>query len=198
LRWTGRKRKTSYFGEELLLEEAALPLDFCINISDIGESCRSEIVEYGILMSRIIHSRLVRMASQSTSHNTTVIFPKSSGSGSSALITATVPTEALNKEVFDVAFTMAIGCTQYKQGGCEEMRLDHRFSSAVFLTDHWKYKYLIDIDGMSYSAHFLAFMASESAVMKATVYREFFSDWIQPWYVIIPTSGDVFSLKCFL
>jgi hypothetical protein len=69
------------------------------------------------------------------------------------------------------------------------MRLDHRFSSAVFLTDHWKYKYLIDVDGMSYSAHFLAFMASESAVMKATVYREFFSDWIQPWYAVFPSSG---------
>ena len=136
----------------------------------------------------IVYSRLVRMASQSTSHNTTVVFPESESSNS-AFISASVPTKTLNKEIFDIAFTMAIGCTQYKQGGCHEMHLDHRFDSAVFLTDHWKYKYLIDVDGMSYSAHFLAFMASESAVMKATVYREFFSDWIQPWYVILRSSG---------
>jgi Glycosyl transferase family 90 len=125
------------------------------------------------------------MASQPTPHNTTVVFPESSASSTSAFIATTVSTKTLNKEIFDIAFTMAIGCTQYKQGGCDEMRLDHRFANAAFLTDHWKYKYLIDVDGMGYSAHFLAFMASESAVMKSTVYREFFSDWIQPWYVIL-------------
>lgn len=61
------------------------------------------------------------------------------------------------------------------------MKRELRFSDAVQLADHWKYKYLIDVDGMGYSAHFLAFMASESAVLKSSVYREFFSDWLQPW-----------------
>ena len=94
-----------------------------------------------------------------------------------------VPAAKLNAEIFDVGFTSAIGCALYKTGGCELMKKELRFTDAVQLTDHWKYKYLIDIDGQGYSAHFLGFMGSESAVLKSTVYREFFSDWIQPWFV---------------
>lgn len=71
--------------------------------------------------------------------------------------------------------------TQENTRGCDGLQEDLRFADAVQLTDHWRYKYLVDVDGMGYSAHFLAFMASESAVLKSSVYREFFSDWVQPW-----------------
>jgi len=80
------------------------------------------------------------------------------------------------------------------------MKNELRFADAVQLTDHWKYKYLIDLDGQSYSAHFLAFMASQSAVLKSTVYREFFSDWIQPWLHYIPitqTYNDLYNIHSF-
>lgn len=114
-----------------------------------------------------------------------MIFPESSDPGNTKYIQTTVPAAKLNTEIFDVGFTSAIGCALYKSGGCEQMQRDLRFTNAVQLTDHWKYKYLIDIDGQGYSAHFLSFMASESAVLKNTVYREFFSDWIQPWFVML-------------
>jgi hypothetical protein len=61
------------------------------------------------------------------------------------------------------------------------MRKDHRFADAVPLGENWKHKYLIDIDGMGYSARLFALLKSESAVLKSTVYTEFMSEWIQPW-----------------
>lgn len=61
------------------------------------------------------------------------------------------------------------------------MEKEHRFAEYVPLGEHWKYKWLVDFDGMGYSARVFALLASESAVVKSTIYREFWSDWIQPW-----------------
>jgi hypothetical protein len=58
----------------------------------------------------------------------------------------------------DVAFTKAVGCTQYP-GGCDGMRREHRFADAVPLGENWRHKYLIDVDGMGYSARLFALVS---------------------------------------
>jgi len=97
-------------------------------------------------------------------------------------VEAELPMHSLNDDMMDIAFTKAVGCTQYP-GGCDGMRKDHRFADPVPLGEAWRHKYLIDIDGMGYSARLFSLLKSQSAVLKTTVYREFFSDWIQPWSV---------------
>ena len=87
----------------------------------------------------------------------------------------------LNDEVMDVAFVKAIDFYNYP-GGYEGYVADHRFDEGVFLGDHWRHKYLVDLDGMSYSGRFFAFLESDSAIIKSSVHREFYSDWLQPWY----------------
>lgn len=126
---------------------------------------------------------LVQIASPTSTENTTVVFPASSTGPSTSYYEASLPAASVNKDMFDIGFTSAVGCSLYKDGGCDQMKRELRFADAVQLADSWKFKYLIDVDGMGYSAHFLAFMASESVVLKSSVYREFFSDWIVPWYV---------------
>jgi hypothetical protein len=142
--------------------------------------CKMDANHQTPLSFQIEHS-LVQIASTSSRENTTVVFPKSSTHPSTSFIQVSLPAASVNPDMFDIGFTSAVGCQLYKDGGCAQMRQELTFRDAVQLADHWKYKYLIDVDGMGYSAHFLAFMASESAVLKSTVYREFFSDWIQPW-----------------
>jgi len=88
----------------------------------------------------------------------------------------------LNDEVMDVAFVKAVDLYNYP-GGYEGYVADHRFDEGVFLGDHWRHKYLVDLDGMSYSGRFFAFLESDSAVIKSSVHREFYSDWLQPWCV---------------
>ena len=90
----------------------------------------------------------------------------------------------------DVAFVSSVGSDQYP-GGLEQQVLDHRFDDAVVLSDYWAHKYILDLDGMSYSGKFFAFLGSDSAVIKSSVYQEFFSDWIQPWCVSFPCSVHV-------
>ncbi|KAF8452826.1 glycosyltransferase family 90 protein [Boletus edulis BED1] len=129
--------------------------------------------------------RFLRMAHESTTNNVTIVH--ASPSRPNTFISTTVPARDLNNDIMDVAFVSAVG--EYP-GGEEALRKAHRFTRSVPLGEHWSYKYLLDLDGMSYSARFMALLASDSAVLKSTVYKEYFSDWIQPWLHYIPLSSS--------
>jgi hypothetical protein len=120
------------------------------------------------------------MAHGSAAGNRTIVHADPLNPG--RFITTAVPAGALNNEIMDAAFVSATGGYP---GGEDALRKSHRFSAAVPLGQHWSYKYLIDLDGMGYSGRFLALLSSESAVIKSTVWREFLSDWLQPWYVVL-------------
>lgn len=120
------------------------------------------------------------MASDNSTVNRTVTF--ADPPTSTNYVSVSVPIAKLNSEIMDVAFVKATNPKAYP-GGLEAMMKDHRFGDSVPLGKHWSYKYLVDFDGMSYSGRFMAFLASDSVAVKSTVYEEFFSDWIQPWYV---------------
>ncbi|KAF8452823.1 glycosyltransferase family 90 protein [Boletus edulis BED1] len=129
--------------------------------------------------------RFVRMAHENAANNMSIVH--ASPISPDTFISTTVPVKDLNNDIMDVAFVSAVG--EYP-GGEEALRKVHRFADSVPLGKHWSYKYLVDLDGMSYSARFLAFLASDSAVLKSTVYKEYFSDWIQPWLHYIPLSSS--------
>lgn len=120
------------------------------------------------------------MASDKSNASRVVVFsdPASPAHGYAA---AAVPVAKLNEEIMDAAFVKAVASESYP-GGQEALERDHRFGETVPLGKHWSYKYLVDMDGMGYSGRFLSFLASDSVPLKSTVYEEFFSDWIQPWY----------------
>ncbi|KAJ4490091.1 hypothetical protein J3R30DRAFT_30636 [Lentinula aciculospora] len=105
------------------------------------------------------------------------------------LIAHKIPLATLNMALMDVAFVKASNAKQYP-GGLKKLTEDHRFSSGVLLGNHWQYKYLLDLDGMSYSGRFMSFLASDSVPIKSTVYEEFFSEWIEPWVHYIPLSAS--------
>jgi hypothetical protein len=100
-------------------------------------------------------------------------------------VTASVPVSWLNSEVMDAAFVKAVAPEAYP-GGLSSLTDTHRFGDAMSLGKHWSYKYAVDLDGMGYSGRFMAFLASDSVPIKATVYEEYFRDWIQPWSVLLP------------
>lgn len=142
--------------------------------------------------------RLVRMASDTSETNRTILF--ADPPGSSTYVYADVPTGKLNKEVTNVAFVKLVDSFNFP-GGIGALLRDHRFDeNGVNLGDHWKHKYLLDVDGMGYSGRFFSFLESDSAVLKATVYREFFEEWIQPWLHYIPLSPtyqEMYNIHAF-
>lgn len=136
--------------------------------------------------------RFVRMASETSKVTKVVTFPYPPSSEAPKWVSVEVPVGELNEDALDAAFVKVTAADSYP-GGLQALKKDHRFSDSVPLGAHWGYKYLLDLDGMSYSGRFLAFLASDSVPIKATVYREFFSDWIQPWYVISPRNAVVLN-----
>lgn len=99
------------------------------------------------------HISFLKLASDSSEVNKTVVFADPPGTDN--FISAPVPVGPMNKDMMDVAFTKAVGCTQYP-GGCDGMRKNHRFADNVPLGENWRHKYLIDVDGMGYSARLFA------------------------------------------
>jgi Glycosyl transferase family 90 len=174
----GTRRRTRFSGEVRRPVEAALHRVSLLHTNDTGEPL---LISYHPSILMRLASRFLRMSSDQSDANRTVVFADPPGTDSFTY--AKVPIKQLNNDFMDTAFTKAVGCIQYNPGGCDGLRRDHRFADAVPLGEHWRHKYLIDLDGMGYSARLFAFLASDSAVIKSTVYREFFSEWVQPWFV---------------
>jgi len=141
--------------------------------------------------------RFVKLASSTSETNRTVVFADPPSSTDFAY--ASVPMASLNREIMDVAFVSSVDYDHYP-GGLTQQIVDHRFDDAAVLSDYWAHKYILDLDGMSYSGKFFAFLGSDSAVIKSGVYQEFFSDWIQPWLHYIPLStsyAEIYNIHAF-
>jgi hypothetical protein len=141
--------------------------------------------------------RFAHLASSNSTTNTTLVF--ADPPSSNTWISARVPVGELNNAIMDVAFVKDVYSDVYP-GGLDALRQNHRFDDAVSLGEHWRHKYLLDMDGMGYSAKFFAILESDSAALKATVYEEYYADWIQPWLHFIPLSPsyqEVYNIHTF-
>ncbi|KAJ7043992.1 glycosyl transferase family 90-domain-containing protein [Mycena alexandri] len=58
----------------------------------------------------------------------------------------------------------------------------------------YKYKYLLDVDGNTFSGRFLGLLKSGSLVFKSTVFDEYFNDWLRPYEHFIPVLPDLSDL----
>ena len=172
-RCLGIRRAISSFGVVPRREEVARRQGLRRRTSDTGKFVFKLAIRH---TANLALSRFLRMTHDSAAHNVTIVH--ASPKRPNTFISTTVPAKDLNQDIMDVAFVTVLG--QYP-GGEEELRKVHRFAGSVPLGRHWSYKYLVDLDGMSYSGRFMALMTSDSAVIKSTVYKEYFSDWLVPW-----------------
>lgn len=59
-------------------------------------------------------------------------------------------------------------------------------ASSVDFNEHWRYKYLLDLDGAGFSGRFLPFLQSHSLPFKAALFREWWTDRLTPWKHFVP------------
>ncbi|KAJ7644039.1 glycosyl transferase family 90-domain-containing protein, partial [Roridomyces roridus] len=60
--------------------------------------------------------------------------------------------------------------------------------------DVLQFKYLLDVDGNTFSGRFLNLLKSGSLVFKATAFVEYFDDWLRPYEHYIPLKPDLSDL----
>jgi hypothetical protein len=111
----------------------------------------------------------------------------------SQTITASVPRGELNADLFDAAFTRPSGEGWYP-GGPVALAAAHRIAAGAPLGARWAHKYALDLDGAGYSGAFLALLESDSAVLKPTLYAEFWSGTAVPWLHYVPLSTGMREL----
>ena len=104
-------------------------------------------------------------------------------------------------DLFSLTISLIPQCTGE---ACEAERKAFHLSGVVPLPgpdDSLKSKYVLDIDGNSFSGRYYRLLSSKSAVLKQTILKEWHDDWLVPWYHYIPVSlegKEVYELMRFL
>ena len=120
--------------------------------------------------------RFLKLASANASTPIDIVIPGANATHS--LTHVQMPHKIAKNDALDVAFTSLDGCGHEKV--CQAVRDgQYNIGERVPLIDVIKYKLLADIDGMAYSARFMALFESKAAVIKSTIYSEYWSDQIQ-------------------
>ncbi|KAK4053960.1 hypothetical protein OIO90_003797 [Microbotryomycetes sp. JL221] len=111
--------------------------------------------------------------------------------GNDVMRTEEVPNYRLNPLFLDAGMVgPAVQCVK-EDGTCEEMeRVFQGYDRRLSFDRASLYKYVLDVDGNSWSGRFRRLMMSNAAVVKATIFPEFWTDWIVPWLHFIPIQVD--------
>lgn len=107
------------------------------------------------------------------------------------VVTKTIDNFKLNPIFLDTGMVgPAVQCVK-EDGTCDEMdRVFQGYDKRVSFDRASLYKYQLDVDGNSWSGRFRRLMSSNAAVVKATVFQEFWTDWCMPWLHFIPIQID--------
>lgn len=103
------------------------------------------------------------------------------------------PLSTLNAKYFDVAFTgFPLQCDA-ADGTCSVMAKDLKFAESMTAEQQNSYKYVLDVDGNTWSGRFHRLMASNTLVFKSTIFPEWYSKRLVPWYQCAPSLDDCWS-----
>ncbi|CAH7666778.1 family 90 glycosyltransferase [Phakopsora pachyrhizi] len=92
-----------------------------------------------------------------------------------------------------------VQCT-VDDGSCEAVKKEIDFDPFVDWNYQNNFKYVLDVDGNSWSGRFRRLLASNSLVFKSTIWPEWYRDHIQAWYHYVPVRidyEDIFDLISF-
>ncbi|KAL9119610.1 MAG: hypothetical protein Q9187_003834, partial [Circinaria calcarea] len=101
------------------------------------------------------------------------------------------------EEHTDVGFTEATACSPNCTSLYENV---WTYKPQVNLTEQFKSKYLVDVDGMSFSGRWRAFLQSKSLGIKATIFREWHDSRLFEWRHFVPMDNrfdDIYTLLTY-
>ncbi|GAA5873975.1 hypothetical protein JCM8547_001592 [Rhodosporidiobolus lusitaniae] len=102
-----------------------------------------------------------------------------------------VPNYRVNPLFLDTGMVgPAVQCVK-EDGTCDKMfEVFQGYDKRISFDRASLYKYVLDVDGNSWSGRFRRLMLSNAAVVKATIFPEFWTDWAIPWLHFIPMQVD--------
>ena len=103
---------------------------------------------------------------------------------------------ALLRNHTDVGFVEAWGCVP----NCSFYDSVFEMLPSIHLNEHFRHKYLVDVDGHSFSGRWRAFMLSKALGIKATIFREWHDSRLFAWRHFVPMDnrfGDIYTLLTY-
>ncbi|KAL7423567.1 hypothetical protein Q5752_001147 [Cryptotrichosporon argae] len=94
--------------------------------------------------------------------------------------------EMLNRAYMDIGLTGGPKQCNKDDGTCDALAEAIDFADRVNSDVAATYKYAIDVDGNGWSARYQRLLLSGAVVLKSTVFPEFNTDWLVPWYHYVP------------
>jgi hypothetical protein len=95
-------------------------------------------------------------------------------------------TSRFDRSLYHVAMTRIWACDE---PACREQSDAFRPSKKLEpASEPYRYKYVFDIDGNNLSGRFYRLLASNSAVLKTTIFKEWHDERLVPWLHYIPVS----------
>lgn len=101
------------------------------------------------------------------------------------------------EEYTDVGFVELVGCLP---GDCPFYKDVFSLKPQVTLSTQFRNKYLIDVDGATFSGRWRAFLQSKSLGLKATIFREWHDSRLFAWQHFVPVDNrydDLYSLLTY-
>ncbi|KAI1321677.1 glycosyltransferase family 90 protein [Xylariaceae sp. FL0255] len=99
------------------------------------------------------------------------------------------------EEIANAGFTELL-C--FPAGECEYVEPYFSPVEGIPMKEQYKYKYMPDVDGNSFSARFRGFLLSTSLPIKSTIYAEWHDDRLVPWLHFVPMDNTFQDLYAIL
>lgn len=80
------------------------------------------------------------------------------------------------------------GVGQCAPNDCNAQKEYFKITPYANISDAYRHRYLLDMDGNAFSARFYGLMRSKSLVFKQAIFREWHDEWLVPWAHYIPLS----------
>lgn len=97
----------------------------------------------------------------------------------------------------DAKFTSLNSCPGQN---CIDQSREFEPADTISLGSHWRFQYLLDVDGAGPSRHFLPFLQSNSVVLKSGIFREWYDGRLVAWAHFVPVDvrlHDLFSILAY-
>lgn len=127
--------------------------------------------------------RLVHLANDHT-FPTTMLLPHPSMPGKYSYQTIPATDFATLNLSHNIAFVDEI--TRCWDFDCDVQTSEFGLANQTDFQQHWRYRYLLDMDGAGFSGRFLPFLKSKSLVFKAALFREWYDERLVAWKHFVP------------
>lgn len=142
----------------------------------------------------MLRQRLVHLLSNETSRQP-ILLPKPDHSGQlEYMLKRTTDIKRYLETKTDVRFVNKI--VRCAGQDCIDQTREFGFGETIDFRQHWRYRYLFDVDGAGFSGRFIPFLQSNSVVFKAALFREWYEGRLTAWKHFVPVDlrlHDLFS-----